>query len=226
MNNTLEISETDYDTLEGVRNSELSAAGRGYYYWYAYRHRSEKTEAQALTDGRMAHLRLLEPEAYATALHTLTPKKQANIIRWTDKAKEANRQAGINLPEYLTEYVYRWEMEGQLCKAKTDCIDTANNRIIDYKFMRDWGENPDKGRRALIRYHYHKQAAFYLDGAIAAGVLEPGATFTLVVISKAKEPQILIETATRTMIETGRRLYKYQIQQYLKHLQFLNNQTK
>ncbi|NRA49378.1 MAG: hypothetical protein HRU12_09620 [Phaeodactylibacter sp.] len=51
---TTQLQDVDYDQMNGIRNTELSAAGKGYWYWKAYLNKDNDSKP-ALKDGRIAH---------------------------------------------------------------------------------------------------------------------------------------------------------------------------
>ena len=233
---TTQLQDVDYDQMNGIRNTELSAAGKGYWYWKAYLNKDNDSKP-ALKDGRIAHLRLLEPELYdkqvvvstlgssrskdamkqrkeweEQGLTIITESKQREIERWVNVAHEVNRRAHINIHEALTEQPYTWLSDDMhLCKAKADCMDQSNDRLVDYKFMKDWDGDTDQLVRRLKSYGYHKQMAYYLDGAIANDLLTANATALLVVIAKSATPNAVIVRVSDESLYQGRQMYRHQL---------------
>lgn len=64
-------------------------------------------------------------------------------------------------------YVWTEETSGMRCKALIDADSSDEDAIIDLKTTRDI--NPDGFRRSILRYGYHRQAAFYFNGALNVG---------------------------------------------------------
>lgn len=61
-------------------------------------------------------------------------------------------------------YVWKEETSGMACKALIDADSSEKDAIIDLKTTREI--SPDGFRRSIFRYGYHRQAAFYLNGAL------------------------------------------------------------
>lgn len=64
------------------------------------------------------------------------------------------------------EICYVWDepTSGMRCKALIDADSASESAIVDLKTTRDIA--PDGFRRSILRYGYHRQAAFYLNAAL------------------------------------------------------------
>ena len=60
-------------------------------------------------------------------------------------------------------YVWEEPTSGLVCKGLIDADNVDADAIIDLKSTR--GVSPDEFKRSILKYGYHRQAAFYLNGA-------------------------------------------------------------
>lgn len=55
-----------------------------------------------------------------------------------------------------------WDIDGYVCKCRPDLVSLKHRIIIDLKTTKDG--SPVGFAREIARYHYHTQAAWYMDG--------------------------------------------------------------
>lgn len=200
-------------------------------------HPKEPTDAQDF--GTMVHSAILEPDLFRET-HVVAPKvdrrtregkatwaafeaenKGCTIVKAEDYEKitgilESVWQHPLALrlltPKGLSEVVVVWKDNAGLCKARIDKLTTYDGYtvILDIKTTVDasqWAFS-----RAVAKYGYHGQAAFYLDGCNAVA----HATRRFITLAIEKEPPFacaLYEYGATT-IEQGRHNY----QKYMREL--------
>lgn len=83
--------------------------------------------------------------------------------------------------------IWRDEEIGVLCRARPDWLPQSGSIIADYKTCRS--VKPDDLRKAIYQYGWHFQAAWYMDGVKALGLIDRP---SFVFICQEKEPPYLI----------------------------------
>jgi exodeoxyribonuclease VIII len=103
------------------------------------------------------------------------------------------------------------ERTGQLCKARWDAPDADAGVIADLKSCDD--ASPSGFRRSLGRWAYHRQNAFYMDGAAAVA---PGSFDTFVFIAVEKRPPygVAMYRLPASAVQAGRDEYEPLLQRY------------
>ena len=201
----------------------------------------EQTAAMAL--GSATHAAVLEPEAFRSD-YAVAPKldrrfKKDKLI-WA-KFLEDNKdrevltekefyqcqnmaKMGLKNPvvaELLKNPGYRefsfvWVDEDTevLCKARVDHFGRlwGNAVIADLKTTEDASENAWK--RDVVKYQYHTQAAFYLDGLDA---VSPSIERKFIWIAIEKEPPyaVAIYEPDAATLDKGRRMYRNYLRQWV-----------
>lgn len=94
---------------------------------------------------------------------------------------------------------------GVLCKCRPDYMNYKANVIVDVKSTED--ASPEGFRRSIVKYGYHVQAAWYLDGFKAATGTAPKA-FVFAAFEKKRPYATAFYVADADMIELGRILYR------------------
>ena len=92
---------------------------------------------------------------------------------------------------------------GVLCKCRPDwlCEPNPNSAILDVKTTVD--ASPEGFARAVFKYGYHRQAAWYLDGVEAATGMTPD-SFMFLALEKTNPFAHAFYYADEQMIEQGR----------------------
>jgi hypothetical protein len=193
------------------------------FMWYQ-QHPKPDTEAYLI--GRAVHTAVLEPdlfdEQYACkpigmkfsekagkawkAEHSdreiLTPTQAATVRKCT-RAIEQHGPAQELLSGDRREETIVWRDPdtGVPCKARVDTIDSM--RLPDLKTTRDleWFE------RDIAKFLYYGQSAFYLDGAITAGVISPSAESYIVAVQKPEPSDVGVFRLSQETLAAGQRLY-------------------
>lgn len=207
--------ETPYDKIDALRNSEMGYMLKGLDYWDAWKKgKIEKPETAALLEGSISHQLVLEPEKDITAsgaaiipdevyssrsknaqeIKRFHKKKGLQIIKqsqldeiqsYADAARNDRRVQKL-LKGAMVEKELYWHMAdyGIDAKMKADAI-VPGSHLLDLKFVR---EPQTFGRliSSFLRdYHYDRQMAWYLTGAIANGLLTPECDVWLIAIVKS-----------------------------------------
>lgn len=165
---------------------------------------AEEPTSDALGFGSLVHMLTLQPEAFARHyavtdlnLSTRAGKEwkaslapDVTICKMADNEKallmaEAVRehpQAQCLFREYAAERPVFWERDGIPCKAKPDMISIVfgNRYCADLKTTES--ANPEAIRRSIVKYGYHRQAAWYLAGLEATG--QPCKAFIFIFVEK------------------------------------------
>jgi hypothetical protein len=98
-----------------------------------------------------------------------------------------------------------------LCKCRPDSLDrTAHNIAIDLKTCASAAE--DDLSRAVQRYGYHVQAAWYLDGLAAAGVAVDA--FVFIFVESSPPHGIRVYELEPPAVEQGRVVYRGILRRY------------
>jgi exodeoxyribonuclease VIII len=173
----------------------------------------------ALTFGRALHAACLEPDVYIAQFAAFSGDRRttagkaayaalletgAEIISEDDAAAIAAMRAAVapHLPDGAREFAYAWTdaHSGALCKAKADIL---GEYVYDLK-------STDKSAAdfayTVRKYSYHRQAAFYLDGARAAGHSVRG--FRWIVVEKSAPFGVRIYEAGDETLQRGREEYQ------------------
>lgn len=111
----------------------------------------------------------------------------------------SHRAAAALLSERTAcEVVLQWERDGIPCKGRIDAL--TPHAIIDIKTTR----SAKRGAfaRAIGRYGYHMQAAWYLDGAAACG--EKRDLYAIVAVEPEPPYAVAVYTLDDESIEIGR----------------------
>ncbi len=122
--------------------------------------------AQAVFGGK-GFCTIHRPDADPDQVEIVTSSVWDNAHRMMEATLE------LDMASYLLDaaqdreicYVWREETSGMPCKALIDADSSSEDAIIDLKTTREI--SPDGFRRSILRYGYHRQAAFYLNGALS-----------------------------------------------------------
>ena len=111
-----------------------------------------------------------------------------------------------------SEYLGRGEAEvsivwedrdsGVLCKGRADWWDEDANAITDLKTTKDCGEF----ERAIVRFHYHRQGAFYVDGMQTLTGKQHN--FRIVAVETTEPYGVRAAPMSPEALEVGREEYK------------------
>jgi len=122
------------------------------------------------------------------------------------RAVQASKTAAAMLRAKAYQRALRWTDEdtGVGCKALLDSV-APGVLICDFKTTSS-GAGWRDFQRTVANFHYHMQAAFYVDGwAACAGEVLP---YTFIVAESTAPHGVAVYRLDDEAIETGRRLYK------------------
>jgi hypothetical protein len=137
---------------------------------------------------------------------------------------EMSREAGKNptirelcFMKGFTEMSFVWidEDTGVLCKGRIDRFSRlwGNSVIADLKTTENASE--DAWKREVVKYQYHTQAAFYMDGLQTISPAE-ARKFLWLALEKKPPYALAIYEPDAATIGKGRSMYRNYLRQYLK----------
>lgn len=137
----------------------------------------------------------------------LTPAEMAEVIAMRDAARAEPRIARwLDAPGPVEASIYWTDPEtGVKCRCRPDKIAEVDGGVVlvDLKMTRD--ADPDAIARAVDSYRYDVQAAWYTDGATAAGLTVRGFVFAFVERpSGGNPPQAYDVRLCEDSVEVGR----------------------
>lgn len=220
-------THADYAAIPGVNWSRLKAmADSPLAYQYGLTHPRE--DSPALLLGRAIHCAILEPDSFA-ARYTVRPEgidgrtkagkaalaeleasgrevltaDQGAIAVECAAAVRAHPVASLVFDGVQTEQTIAWTIDGRACKGRIDAL----NRLWlgDLKTTHDLGKFL---RRDFWQYLTHGQFAWYRDGAVAAGALDPDADAYVVAVRTTRPVDVAVREIDEDTIAAGRRLYR------------------
>lgn len=205
-----DIPDTEYHAdPTSISKSGLDLINRSpRHYWYRHlREDAEPHDSPTFRVGKAFHCLTGEPDTFddrfavrpefkgtgARAARAewdaehedytiLTPAEMDEVIAMRDAARAEPRIARwLNAPGPVEASIY-WtdEATGVQCRCRPDKIAEVKDGVVlvDLKMTRD--ANPDAIARAVDSYRYDVQAAWYTDGATAAGLTVLGFVFAFV----------------------------------------------
>jgi hypothetical protein len=193
------------------------------FLWYQTH---PKPDTEAFLIGRAVHTAVLEPElfdsqyaikptkmSFATkegkawkAEHSdrdiLTPTQAATVKRCVQAVQQHDEAQELLSGDRREEtIVWKDPDTGVPCKARVDSIDAL--RLPDLKTMQDL----EFIERDFRRFLYYGKMAFYLDGAITAGVISPSAEAFIIAVQKKEPSDVCIIRLKEQNLAAGQRLY-------------------
>lgn len=225
------IPDTDYHASPGISNSGLVLIANRTPAHYRAQLDEPRKETPALTDGRMIHRVVLEPELFATE-YAVVPKwdmrrnadKDAAILwaaenvgrtaitleklDWLHRIRDsvhAHPTARILLSGGRSERsVYA---NDPVTGVRVRCRPDYDNgySLVDVKSTEN--ASPDAFTGSGFKYGYHQQAAFYLDVyEWATGRRSPA--FFFVAVEKEPPYAVKVFEASPSFISRGREAYR------------------
>lgn len=221
------MSFEDYAAIEAMnwsslKNMDVSAR------LYRWRADHPRPDTSALSIGRALHTNVLEPtemekryvikpkglklstkegkawkenvQNFAKDREILTYEQAEVVSRCTESIHE-NYAAMQLLEGTRREETIRWTIDGIACKARLDAVGPF--LLIDVKTIREL----ERFERDAARLLYHGQFAWYLDGAIAAHVLQPDAQVYAIVVETSEPYDCAVYRVGPHVLDEGRALY-------------------
>lgn len=233
------ISNADYHAGPGISKSGLdvlAVAPAKYYDTYISPTRVRRDETAAMRFGTLVHTAILEPHeinrwlvmdkvdrrykegkaAYAAALEEAEASGRLLVDRdeYDTIMAMSTSFYGARVSEHfdtgVPELSVYWidEDSGVFCRCRPDWL--GSDAIVDLKTTDD--ASPDGFRRSAMKWRYHVQAAFYLDGLSANGIELP--YFIFAAVEKHRPHLVMGHGAGHNFIESGRREYKRLLKLY------------
>lgn len=228
------LSNADYRALDAVGKSDLDLIARSPAHW---KH-AVREETPALRIGSAVHCAVLEPARFAAdyvtapacdrrtkagkealaefeaanAGKTVLSAEDAQLCTLLALSAQAHPRAASLLRYGQPEVSALWtDAEfGVRCRARIDWL-TAHGWVLDLKTTQD--ASRAAFARSCASYRYHVQAAWYLDGYLAAsGELPLG--FVFLAIEKAPPYAVALYELDAEAVEWGRRLARRDLARY------------
>jgi hypothetical protein len=234
------LARDDYSRLEGINHSILHWFGRSAAHARnAMINPADQTEAQAI--GSAAHCAILEPDAFEArfvAAPKLDKRTVAGKAAWAAFAQANADKIVLSQPEWdlskrlqeaawshatasellrspgQVELSVSWDDAGTgvRCKGRLDRV----GAIAGWSVVADVKTTRDASRRSFERdiytFHYHEQAAFYLDGLNA--VAPHDRKFIFVAVEKDAPHCVAVYELDDDALELGRKEYGRHLRAY------------
>ena len=222
-----------YQSTEYISNSMLNnLSGRSPEY-FRFAMDNPQPSTAAMKFGSALHVNVLQPEEF-NKNYAVSPKfdkrtkiGKADYAEFQKKNffKTIITEAEFEMIEQMTmklmkdstiktllsggekEKIITWHNEAHNvnCKGMLDCYKKGPNIIVDLKTTQDASYNGF--RRSIMKYKYHKQAAFYMD---AIGADE----FYIIAIEKSPPFNMNVIQIGEDLIEDGRYMYNQELEIY------------
>jgi hypothetical protein len=221
------IQRDEYDALDREHWTRLHLIDRSpAHYRYAVEHQiRSSTPDQEF--GIAAHMATLEPVAFEGHYAIWTEGRRAgkkwDAFELTARAEGRDILTSAELGRVRAvansvtadpiasqwiignehELAITWEIDGLMCKGRVDSAGAVG--IADLKFVRD--ASPSGFGRAVARYGYLGQAAWYVDGFRRARGISGSIPFAFVAVEKSPPYLVQVYTVSERILEVGRELY-------------------
>jgi hypothetical protein len=228
------LSHDDYyQNTEYVSNSMLNNLSGNSPEYFRFRLDNPQLATPAMKFGSALHVNVLQPSefnknyAVAPKFDKRTKVGKADYAEFQKKNffKTVITEAEFELIEQMTmklmkdsaikqllsggekEKIITWHNETHdvECKGMLDCYKPKPNIIIDLKTTQDASYNGF--RRSILKYKYHKQAAFYMDAVEAD-------EFYIVAIEKSPPFNMNVFQIGDDMLDDGRYMYNQELEIY------------
>jgi hypothetical protein len=150
-------------------------------------------------------------EAASAGKSILSPDDMADVLAMRD-AVLSHPIASQVLTDGMPEESFYWvdESTGTLCKCRTD-YRRNDGILVDVKTTRD--ASPKEFQRSILNFHYHTQAAMYLDG-VSACTGQTYDTFIFIVVESSAPYAVAVYELDQSAIERGREKYRELLDTY------------
>lgn len=231
----IQMDMDSYAALPHMNQSTLKQGLRSMQHLKAAIEGENRKETDALRFGQLVHTAILEPESlsmeYAIA-PSVDRRTKAGKQEWEDFTRVhfdkvivkqedydralAMRESVMQHPaakallsrDRMTEVTATWNNEGTDCKARLDGYIPPRGKakpiILDLKTAMD--ASPDGFARAVAKFNYHLQQAFYVDAVKA--VKKRHAQFVFIAVEKEAPYAVGVYTLAGDAEEVGRKMYK------------------
>jgi len=187
----------------------------------------------AMKVGSMVHCFCLEPKLFPDRYVLLDDKRSKKGKELALQLAESGRETftsaemttfmgiynALSKNEFAKKYViddtsgkaeqsYWWTHSGTGLPCKARCDYVVDDMVIDLKTTGEGGANPDKFTRTIVNFHYHLQAAHYLQATGAK-------RFIFIAVEKVFPYSVGIYQLSPNFIEKGYELQKQTLHQIL-----------
>ncbi|KKN03263.1 hypothetical protein LCGC14_1109290 [marine sediment metagenome] len=224
------MTESEYNAIDAIRHSRLKVAGVSMKH-YKHALDNERADKPHFKFGRAVHCAVLEPLAFTsryvlwdggrragktwTAFVEATPGHDIlTATEWNDcmamvEAVRSHPLAASILSKGEPEVTLTWQdKETGLC-LKCRCDWARPGIVVDLKTATE-GDFRDFSR-AVAKYGYASQAAFYSDGYAAVHGKTPH--FVFIVVEKSAPFDCVVYELDDEAIASGRRSYRGLLEQ-------------
>jgi exodeoxyribonuclease VIII len=181
-------------------------------------------QTSALARGTAFHTLLLEPDSFEERIKVKAGVQSSKVPGFVGEGELEGMRAAVAqihamptvsrlFTEGETEVTMVWKDKetGALCRCRHDYFRQAHGMTVDYKTIAEVSEREID--RAIVRYGYYIQAAFYLDGMKALG-LGDHQDFVFVFQQSSFPYKVYATTICDQTIERGREAYKLALRTY------------
>lgn len=133
--------------------------------------------------GATKEYKTFKREAEAKGLTVLNVKESRWCHAIADRVKKHPIIQSVLRKPHWVEPSIVWDIDGYVCKCRPDLVSLEDRIIIDLKTTKDG--SPVGFAREMARYHYHVQAAWYMDG-LATITGEPWDAFWFIAAEKRR----------------------------------------
>lgn len=183
-----------HNLCPGLSRSQVMQLLKSPAHFQAYLKNEEIKKSKTMDFGTAAHSVLLEPDTFAERVTSYPDTEVFKLHPNTTKYKEAKAEFEAAHPSkiilkpkemenlgFMIEALYShptassylkgirektffWENEesGVLCKVKPDCLNIERHLVVDFKTTHD--ASPGIFKQGAMKYGYHLQHSFYLEG--------------------------------------------------------------
>lgn len=198
-------------------------------YWAFSPHnpaRKEQKVTSSLAAGSAFHTLLLEPETFSDRFKVKEGVQSSKVPGFVGEGDLKEMEAAVaavrslpNISKLFTdgeaEVTMVWDdpLTGVRCRCRHDYFRQSHGMTVDYKTIGDMAERDID--RQIVKYGYHVQAAFYLDGMKALG-LGDHQDFVLVFQQRDYPHKVYATTLCDDTIDIGRECYQLALSKYRK----------
>lgn len=170
------MNDTEYRAIERLSSSGMSALAKGHSFYRQWKV-NPLPPTQAMQYGIAVHMAILEPDKFdseytvcgSSAISQTIALRKAKVVgdnkkicpdyilRIRDKILAHPFIVDVFQSQVKKEEILLWSVNECPCKGKLDII--AGRDIIDIKTTSGGFE------QSIVKYHYDRQAAFYLDSS-------------------------------------------------------------
>lgn len=167
------------------------------------------------SEGKAEYAALME-HAKANGITFLTSDDRESCLRVRD-AVHKHPAARLLLSRGVAEDTLYWEDQqtGAHCKARPDFLSTNTGFVVDVKTTQD--ASATGFSKSSYGYRYHVQAAWYLDGHMAA-LGKPAEGFAFIAVEKEPPYAVSVYYVTSEFYELGKVTYLKNLNTYVECL--------